>query len=847
MSSTADSGKEKLHSSNQFDEYKALFMKSDTAIAILGVDGEYLECNDAFVQLIGYDKNVLLNGFHPAMLSTEFQPDGKSSFKKAQKMLDLAVSQGKVQCEWLHKAKDGHEFLSHVTLEPISFDGVPAVSLTIRDLSEQKKLERLVSEREYNNRVKQHQSNLSLEPIITAGFILIIFMIAFYGLSIIEKDSREATGKALTTVVNTMDEGVQLWADKRIEDAQSLASDVQVIRLTEKLLGMPVTKDFLINRGGVQQLLRNNIKDILDAQGYQGFFIISPDHYNLGSMRDANIGVRNLIAEQRPDLMTRVFSGESLIIPSITSDVPLNPADQSKKALPPTMFAATPIRNRIGDVIAVFTLRLDPVKDFSKLLRLGRIGESGETYAFDHSGVMLTESRFEDQLRDIGLIESEESSILTIRITEPGKDLTKGLTASIPEDKRQLTLMVKSAVTQGNGFNVEGYSDYRGVQVYGAWIWDKRSGIGLATEIDADEALESFYLTRKVVLGSLGVTALLSLWMTFYLASRRTKALKDLEDYQAVLEDRVRERTENLLLANESMNQQISKRMRTEEQLKSAQAQLEESNVKLQNSNHDLESKVSERTNELSQALTEAKKANEAKSAFLANMSHELRTPMHSILSFTDLAMKKANDEKIERFLTNIKTSGVRLTGLLNALLDLSKLESENMEIDFKESSLTQVTSQCIEEVISLSDDKSIKIQFDESNEVTGVFDADLIHGVILNLLSNAIKFSPIGGSIYVNVSSVNKDKSSVFNGVLEFAISDEGVGVPHDELNTVFDKFVQSSNTKSKAGGTGLGLSISKEIITAHRGIIWVESPVSAKEVGASFHFIIPARPGPD
>lgn len=276
---------------------------------------------------------------------------------------------------------------------------------------------------------------------------------------------------------------------------------------------------------------------------------------------------------------------------------------------------------------------------------------------------------------------------------------------------------------------------------------------------------------------------------------------------------------------------------------RTADSVIEDQYDKLDKANQNLESKVTERTNDLKLALHEAEKANELKSAFLANMSHELRTPMHAILSFADLASKRMTDEKVSRYLENIKTSGIRLTGLLNALLDISKLESENSDINFKKSNLTQITRQCINELKSLYKEKSLHVLFDGSNDVTGEFDPVLISQVIINLLSNAIKFTPRNGTVQIRLSSVDKDRDEIFTGVMELEISDEGVGIPENELSTVFDKFVQSSKTKSKAGGTGLGLSICKEIINAHKGLIWAESPVTKEGTGSSFHFIIPTQ----
>ena len=257
--------------------------------------------------------------------------------------------------------------------------------------------------------------------------------------------------------------------------------------------------------------------------------------------------------------------------------------------------------------------------------------------------------------------------------------------------------------------------------------------------------------------------------------------------------------------------------------------------------NRNLEERVKQRTHELEFAKDAANQANKAKSVFLANMSHELRTPMHAIISFTNLALKRAQDEKIEHFLSNIKTSSIRLTRLLNNLLDLSKLESGKMQADFATKDLAKVIDQAIAEVKSLVDESNIAINFNAEQPVECEIDEKLIIQVMVNLLSNAIKYSYEHTVIKIEIENVALPGSE--EPAIQVAIFDQGVGIPEDQLESVFDHFVQSSETRSMAGGTGLGLPISKEIIEMHHGKIWAESPVKSQLIGSAFYFVIPVK----
>ena len=244
---------------------------------------------------------------------------------------------------------------------------------------------------------------------------------------------------------------------------------------------------------------------------------------------------------------------------------------------------------------------------------------------------------------------------------------------------------------------------------------------------------------------------------------------------------------------------------------------------------------------ELEKRSQYAEKANETKSMFLANMSHELRTPMHAISSFTNIILKNEQDIKKKQYLENIKLSATRLTKLLNNLLDLSKLESGKMQIDFVKQNVVVLISQSITEVASLLDDKSISISFQNTEPVECLIDSALFVQVVINLLSNAIKFSPDHSSIKIELSYEKQSNEEINQQAILLSITDQGLGVPKDELESIFDQFVESTETRSMGGGTGLGLPISKEIVELHQGKIWVESPPAGQVVGSAFHIMIP------
>jgi signal transduction histidine kinase len=259
-----------------------------------------------------------------------------------------------------------------------------------------------------------------------------------------------------------------------------------------------------------------------------------------------------------------------------------------------------------------------------------------------------------------------------------------------------------------------------------------------------------------------------------------------------------------------------------------------------------LQEMVDEQLAEVVRAKQSAEAANMAKSEFLANISHELRTPMHGIISFAKFGLTKKNPtpEKIQDYFTNINISAQRLLGLLNDLLDLSKLEAGKMGLDMAEQDLVQTVEAIVRPMEALAAQNELRLRIEVSTPETLVeMDAARIGQLVQNLLGNALRFGKKGTEVTLTIGDAElasgrrrADRQRL--PAIELIVADRGPGIPEGELETIFEKFIQSSKTKTGAGGTGLGLAICREIAILHYGEITARN---RPEGGAEFVLRLP------
>ena len=367
-------------------------------------------------------------------------------------------------------------------------------------------------------------------------------VIVLVGLNAVKKQLETNLSSELQTILQYNQDTLRIWNQEKISQVKNWANNpnvrTNILTLSQRTLQKEVPPDTLLKNSELEEL-RKILGPVCNRHNYVEFVVFDASGLQIGALLDKPVGQRELV--EYSDFIRRSLQGETVVSLPFFSETPLPTIHGQWKEGWPTMFVSAPVRDDSGDIVAVLSFRLRPEIEFSRIMESGRTGESGETYAFNEKEYLISNSRFDDQLREIGILseDPDQTSMLMVKLIERGKYFNKR--------NPRLTQAVGKALKGQSGVNIEGYPDYRGVMVIGAWTWMEEYGFGLTTKIDMDEAFAPLIIMERVFI-SFFVLLFAAVGSFWFLTTRELKSERERKKVSNLLEDS--EKKADLILSN---------------------------------------------------------------------------------------------------------------------------------------------------------------------------------------------------------------------------------------------------------------------------------------------------------
>ncbi|MFN0020680.1 MAG: serine/threonine protein kinase [Pirellulaceae bacterium] len=372
-------------------------------------------------------------------------------------------------------------------------------------------------------------------PIIAIVFLAIV---GFGIKTAIERTMRHNLSSQLQTLLSVEESMLLNWLSVQEANAQSLANDQQVREtivqmlaaadpgfLSAKAASLPPVE---MDSRKLAATLANELGPGMSSHHFAGYVVVDKKQKVIASSSPELVGST---IPQYEAFLSQTLEGATTTSPPFRSVALVKDDLGRMQTSAPTMLTCAPVRDGNFQVVGALALRLRPEREFTQIFELGRMGESGETYAFDKSGLMISNSRFEESLILLGLMpdEANSHSMLNVSVRNPGVNMIRGDRPSVRRNELPLTKMCEAAIAGQPGVDLTGYPDYRGVPVVGAWKWLPKYEIGVTTEIDYDEAYRPLSILRYTffsLFGLLAASAAAIFIFTLKMARLRTEAQK---------------------------------------------------------------------------------------------------------------------------------------------------------------------------------------------------------------------------------------------------------------------------------------------------------------------------------
>ena len=368
-----------------------------------------------------------------------------------------------------------------------------------------------------------------LWPIIAT---LLLAVLAFGVRRAIETTMTENLRSQLQTLLDVETAMVENWFKSQSSNAAHAANDLHVREsiyaiLAEQESGKadaPVAADPEFHKQ-----LQKRLSPSLSSHDYAGYFVADKSRRIVASSYEELIGKQEI--PEYESFIARGLRGATTVSAPFASVVSMKDEHGKMRNGVPTMFVCAPVRDPSFEVVAVLALRIRPEQEFTRIMQLGRFGYSGETYAINKAGLMVSNSRFDDALILLGLIpdEPETHSILTVQIRDPQGDMTTGHRPQVRRSELPLTRPAAAAITGKPGIDMIGYRDYRGVVSVGAWTWLPKYEMGIITEVDTADAFHALTILQRTFWGLyslLGISSIAIFIFTVVIARLRREAQK---------------------------------------------------------------------------------------------------------------------------------------------------------------------------------------------------------------------------------------------------------------------------------------------------------------------------------